>query len=152
MKSTKRRIVIALLATCATAAIFLVVRGYEIIPSSRLDRDLRSAISHNRGGTIDLSRITQLQWDHLAIFPPYSSVSNANGQADDVDEGHCVLQFTNRNQTVYILRFNRRYGDFATLGNNKGYSPEESVFAVEDGHNHWPKIKLVKHELPNQAL
>jgi len=152
MKSARAKVIATFSAMCLIVAAVALVREYEIIPHNQLDKDLRSSIKHNRGGTIQLSLITKFQWDRMHIFPPYGTVLDPEGRKQDIDEGHCALQFTKNNKIVFTLLFKRIYGDFSELYRDEGYTPEESKFAVEGESDHWLKIRKIGKELPNQAL
>ena len=143
MKNTWAKVTASFVAACIIVAVVALVREYEIFPHNQLDKDLRSAIKHNRGGTIQLSLITKFPWDRLHIFPPYGTVLDSEGRKQDIDEGHCALQFTNNSKIVFTLLFKRIYGDFSELGRDEGYTPEESIFAVQGESDRWLKIRRI---------
>ena len=117
----------------------------NLIPKSELDSALRKSIQSNKGGIVNLTDVTKFNWDRMDIYTPYSAYKDANGKSIDVDEGECLLVFSDKGTPVSLLKFKRFYGDFSGLHRESGYTPSDARFKVVPAkdQSNWIKLEWV---------
>jgi hypothetical protein len=144
-----RIIIISIIAFSAAIIIGYFVSVLEIFPNNKLDSSLRKAIQNKRGGILTIQEITPFRWDRLDIYTPYSTYKDEKGKMIDIDEGHCLLVFSENGVPVSLLNYKRYYGDFSGLTRKDGYNPSTARFKVLDkNHSNWIKLEWAQGESP----
>ncbi|AFY70855.1 putative lipoprotein [Thalassoporum mexicanum PCC 7367] len=98
--------------------------------------------SNSQDSLILANAYTQLDWDRVYIFAPYTSIDQINeslGYAWATDRTTTIYQsdrisllvFTKAGQVVGYVEYPRSRGDFAGLARDGGYSTEEAVFMAD---------------------
>lgn len=142
MKRTTK--IIGLVASIVVVIVFVAFIFLEpyldLLPKTELDSSLRKSIQNNKGGIVTLTDVTKFHWDRMDIYTPYSVYKDADGKTIEVDEGECLLVFSDKGVTVSLLKFKRFYGDFSDLHREGGYTPSDARFKVVLGKDHWVKL------------
>ena len=141
MTKTKK-IVGAVAILVLTIVIVLLALSLDFFPKDKFESSLRKSIRNNMGGIISIRDVTPFNWDRMDILPPYSRFRDASNNEIYIDEGHCLLVFYEKGNPIYHLTFSRRFGDFAELYREGGYSPLEARFMVpNEKHRYWLKLR-----------
>lgn len=131
--------------------VLLVVILYSVLkPNRNIDNQspllssLSSVISRHRNGEIPVvvfMEITKFSWDRVFFFEPYthpSSIDDVLGffwlesrfTTIESNDGITLIVFVDNRHVVQHLEFPRNLGDFASLNNKTGYSPESAKFVL----------------------
>jgi hypothetical protein len=149
-----RKKIIAITVVLAVVGIGIaLLYRLGFFPRGSFESSLRNTIRESKGKEFNLAGITCFRWDHLYILPPYSdpmkiqisktrTIKSLNWNT--VDEGNCLLVFMQNEAVVYESMFNRRYGDFAMLFREEGYTPSDARFRVPNKNEYWAKLEWVK--------
>jgi len=149
----KRKIMISVVALTVMIITGYFVSALEIFPSNRLDSSLRKAIQSKRGTILNIQEVTPFKWDRLDIYTPYTSFKDEKGAIIEIDEGHCLLVFSDRGAPVSKLKYKRYYGDFSGLHREGGYSPSSARFRVPaQSQNKWMKLEWAQAESPTRSV
>ena len=144
---------ISVVALTVTIIIGYFVSALEIFPSNRLDSSLRKAIQNKRGTILNIQDVTSFKWDRLDIYTPYTSYKDEKGEIIEIDEGHCLLVFSNSGVPVSKLKYKRYYGDFSGLHREGGYSPLSAHFRVPaQSQSKWLKLEWAQAESPTRPV
>ena len=150
----KSKIVISVVALTAAIIANYFVSDLEIFPKNQLDSSLRKAIQSKRGAILNIQDVTIFKWDRLDIYTPYTTYKDEKGEKIEIDEGHCLLVFSDSGVPVSKLKFKRYYGDFSGLYREGGYNQSSSRFRVpEQRQSKWLKLEWAEAgELWGQEL
>jgi hypothetical protein len=137
-----RKIIISVVALSSVIIIAYFVHVLEVLPRNSLESLLRKSIQSKRGAILNIQDITPFKWDKLDIYTPYTSYKDEKGKTIDIDEGHCLLVFSDNGVPVSKVKYKRYYGDFSGLHREGGYSPSSARFRVSDqGQSKWLKLE-----------
>lgn len=149
----KRKIIISVMILTVAVITGYFVSALEVFPSNRLDSSLRKAIQSKRGTILNIQDVTVFKWDRLDIYTPYTSYKDEKGEIIEIDEGHCLLVFSDNGVPVSKLKYKRYYGDFSGLHREGGYIPSSARFRVPaQSQSKWLKLEWAQAESPTRPV
>ncbi|MDB6134726.1 MAG: putative lipoprotein [Verrucomicrobiales bacterium] len=138
----KKRLVIAALGVVLVfvSCVYALLRS---TPADRFSHALNAAVEEHRdSGGIQLRRLTEIPWERLHIFGPYTSPEQVNaalgfpwrdrhltkiGMMDDRN----LLVFTAGGKVVLSVLHPRHEADFSQEALNRSFTPEDAVLTAD---------------------
>lgn len=93
---------------------------------------------------IQMDTVTNFEWDHLYVFPPYTSMESIQSVPGfqwiglheyktgiEMSDSINLLVFIKGGRVVDYIDFPRGQGDFAEVSKSDGFTPKEAVFDIE---------------------
>ena len=154
MKIRRKRVVIFISVSAVFLTLILII-GWMVIynkcsihdnPRSLLAANLENAISKYQAGEIsiiDISALTDFEWDRLFVFEHYSTPKYINNTLGTFwlcseftmtphQQNMSLFVFMNDGHVVQYFEISRITKVDATTNKNLGYSIEESNFIVDE--------------------
>jgi hypothetical protein len=158
MKFSKLLLATVLVGLVGFAGYYLIKRQVQPNLAAKLTGEIEKVTADSNLQSVDISSLTDFQWDRLYIFAPYSTPEDINkslgftwpeaASSDITLHDHInLLVFVRGNEVVEHVEFLRAKGDFSGAASVEAYTPDQASFLVDDADG----MKILVPSLPSAS-
>jgi hypothetical protein len=112
----------------------------EYLLNKELQESISTVVSDTNNTEIDISKLTDFDWEEAYLFAPYTSQDDINRElgfkSKDKSDIHIrediyLLLFVNENKVVHYVEIERQKSDFLITDGSEKITPENPMITIK---------------------